>query len=270
MSGRNVFNSDAVLHSALRQVNVELENEHVNLHGKMPAQVHADHKAARREHLLDMALSPIVPRYGVAKAVVTGDIKGLVIDKAEAQGLKALNQRIGPVSLLVRAGLETIDAALKNMKEGKEIHESLVRVNAYLVAGRICSDSMPDGFIPQKVKEVPSEYKPARGSAVAPWPDGAEKAFMAIHQMPNYAEVKLAFADACREGQRAALDRGARHPEELDLLLRNDADLRRRYETDTPFRVGFDSARWALERGKADEIRSNLNLIERPALAVAG
>lgn len=263
MSGR--IDNDAVLHAVLRQLNVELENEHVILHGKMPGEVHADHAKARAEHLADISLGKIVPSYDEIKAAVNGDIAGLIVKKTKAAAVQALEKRVGPVPPPVLAGIATIQAALKTIQEGKEIHESLVRVNGYLATAALCGESMPDGFIAAKNAAIPSQYRPDRFSFRSGVPRGAEVALTALNRMPD--EVKEAFFASCREGQVVALTGGARHPEEVDLLLRRD-DIRQRYETDTAFRVGFDSARWALEHKKADTLRSKLGILDRSEAAI--
>lgn len=258
MSGR--IDNDAVLHAALRQVNVELENEHVDLHGKMPAEVHADHAKARAEHFADTTVGKLVPKYEYFKAAVTGDFAGLAMDKAKAAALHVFEKKVGPIPPAVLVGVETIDAALKTIKEGKEIHESLVRVNGYLATAGLCMGALPDGFLAAKIFEVPAEYRPSANSARLPWPQGADRAHTALLGLPT--EIQLAFKQACREGQCVALQGGARYPEDVDLLLRRE-DVRKRYEQDPAFRVGFDSARWALENKKADALRSNLGIINR-------
>lgn len=266
MSGR--IDGDGVLHAALRQVNVESEDENVDLNGPMPAAVRRAHAEARAWYLADNTLGRFMPRYDVLKASVTGDMTGLVVGRAKSKVMDTVNNRLGTsASFFVQAGIATIEAAINSVKEGQELHASLVRSCAYLATCGICLESLPDGFLAAKIAEVPREYRPAASSARLPWPQGADRAHTALLAMPNAAEIRRAFNDACREGQRAALAGGARFPEELDLLLRRE-DIRTRYEEDPAFRVGFDSARWALGNHKADELRSNLGIFNRADVGI--
>ncbi len=265
MSGR--IDGEAVLHAALRQVNVEDENEHVDLTGPMPAEVRRAHAEARAWYLADNTVGRLVPHYDVLKTVVTGDVEGLVVGRAKTHVYDNLKSRMGMPSFIVQAGVVTIEAAIISVKEGQELHAALVRSCAYLATCGVCIESLPDGFLAAKIAEVPREYRPAPGSTRLPWPQGADRAHTALLAMPNAAEVKRAFNDACREGQRIALAGGARFPEELDLLLRRE-DVKKRYEQDPAFRVGFDSARWALANRKADELRSNLGILDRVEVGI--
>jgi len=266
MSGR--IDGDAVLHAALRQVNVELENENVDLNGPTPAQVRRAHAEAREWYVTDTLIGRFVQNYGVYKPAVAGETGENIIGKGKKKLLEEAEKHLPqPLPFMVEAGIMTIECALNTVREGKEMHAALVRTCAYLATCGVCIDSLPDGFLAAKIAEVPREYRPAPGSTRLPWPRGADLAHTALLAHPDAAAIKRAFNDACREGQRAALEGGARCAEELDLLLRRD-DVRQRYERDPAFRVGFDSARWALENRKDDELRSNLGIFDRVAVSI--
>lgn len=266
MSGR--VDSDAVLHAALRQVNVERENEKVDLHGPHPNEVRRAQAEARAWYLSDTVLGMRSKSYGPAKAFVEGGVVDSLVAEAKRRLVDKVEKHSGKLEgLMVQAGIMTIECALKTIEEGYELRASLVRTCAYLATCGICIESLPDGFLAAKIAEVPPEYRPAPGSARLPWPRGADLAHTAILARPDAAEIKRAFNESCREGQRIALT-SARCPEELDILLRR-ADVQKRYENDPAFRVGFDSARWALENHKDDELRSNLGIFDRVNLSVS-
>ena len=265
MSGR--IDVDTVLHAALRQVNVERENESVDLHGPHPEEVRRAQAKAREWYLAESLFGAPSNSRGPVKTTVKDEVVNALVSKAKDELVNKVKEHSGlPEALMVKAGIMTIECALKNLEEGKELHASLVRTCAYLATCGVCIESLPDGFLAAKIAEVPREYRPAPGSARLPWPRGADLAHTALLARPDAAEIKRAFNESCREGQRLALV-SARCPEELDLLLRRD-EVRKRYESDPAFRVGFDSARWALENRKDEELRSNLGILDRSGLSV--
>lgn len=260
------IDTNAVLKGALRQTHVEPEKDDVDLYGLLPKQLEAKHKNEKANFFLEQ-----IPLVSVAKAGFKGDVVGLaesqLTSKAEDQILPKLSNTAG---LIFRVGKFTLQCNWFNIKEGQEIRHSLVRASAYGATMEMAKETLPEQFIKDKTVEFYDSTLLEASGGRTEMLRGTELLLSNLSKRKDAVAVRDAFVDACRDGQRVALESGAKDPSELLVMLQRKPDVLKRYTEDPAFRVGFDSARWALENGKADEIRSKLNLIERPALAVAG
>lgn len=260
------IDSNAVLKGALRQTNVEPEKDDVDLYGLLPKQLEAKHKGDKADFLIGQL--PFAPS---AKTVFEADPLDLAKDQAldEAES-RAFPKFLDPATLAFKVGKFTLQCNFFNIKEGEEIRHSLVRASAYGATMEMAKEALPEQFIQDKTGEFyDSKLLKASGGRTEML-RGTELLVRNLNKRQDATAVREAFIDACRDGQRAALESGAKDPSELAVMLRRKPDVLKRYTEDPAFRVGFDSARWALEHGKADELRNKLNLIERPMLAFAG
>lgn len=251
-------NSDGVLHDALRKTYVEFESEEVKLHGKLPRQVDAEQEAKRQKFEKEKA-----PMHATLKALGTANYDELTVGTVVTDVVKTVELAMTEVpKAAAQAAYATLANVARAIWEKDDIHASHVRAAAYGATMLLCEDLLPEGFSRATIPALWDKYAGKPGN-----PDEMTRgAYLVADHLRKNPESKAALFNECREGQLSILRRGARHPDEVNFLFARDPALKRRYEQDTAFRLGVDSARWALENGRADELRSNLGILERPPI----
>lgn len=259
------IDTNAVLKGALRRMNVEIEKDDVNLHGLLPKQLEAKHRGDKAEYLLEQIpqLAPSIKQFENGEVAIKGDTGSLLFD--------ALTERLpNPLSFAYKATKFTLECNWFNIREGEEIRHALVRASAYGASMELCKEALPEQFIKDRTEDFYNSKLLSANNGRTDMLYGTTRVLRNLTSREDADEIRAAFLSACRDGQRAALEGGASHPSELLALLQRRPETHKRYIEDPAFRVGFDSARWALERGRADEIRESLNIIERPISTYAG
>lgn len=164
----------------------------------------------------------------------------------------------------------TFECTLFAIREGDEIRHARVRASAYGATMVLCQDALPEKFVEAKTADFYDKQLRKANGGREDMTYGTKLVSTKLLDREDAATVKAAFLEACRDGQRIALEGSPKTVAELDAVLRRKPDMLKRYVEDLAFRVGFDSARWALENGKADEMRATLAIIERPTVAYVG
>lgn len=257
---------NSILKTALRQTNVEMEKDDVDLYGLLPKQVEAKHKQDKVDFFIEQ-----LPFASMHKAPFGEDPVAMATDQilGEAEQ-RLLPKSTDPLTVAFKIGKFTLQCAWFSKREGDEIRHSLVRASAYGATMQMAKEALPAQFIKDKTVEFYDSKLLKASGGRTDMLYGTERLLMNLMGRKDAADIRKAFVDSCKDGQRAALESGAKQPAELVALLQRKPDIRKRYMEDLAFRAGFDSARWALENGKADDLRQSLNIIERPVLAFAG
>jgi hypothetical protein len=263
---------DCCMHKALRENHLEGEDESVKLEGRtlrdeMAAQRRAVAVEGPRARVKDalMEVPQEVAKEGVLHVVKHGIANSAIASVeylrdtslatiAEDAGgalWKGATATVAVPALVVAAGKATIESALKNIREGDELHDSALREVAYGASMELCRDALPEGF-----RKEFWDKSSADGGAT-----------MQVKQslVDQGAAVHDAFVANIRDGQRGALERGIRAPEDLEGALKTSSDFRDRYEGDVAFRQGVDSAMWAQQHGQLDALFAKLGETAKPA-----